>query len=617
MDRIRDWLDSKDISAWAAAGAVAAVLAVAVLGAYMGLCVWVQRGSLLLPGTVVVDSQGGTAADLGKLSRGEAVEVVAEAMSRHLEGQGLTLVYGENKRMELGGSMIASSAEGAVDMGFAAKRSQPNWKLGLLWLGIVRERTELPLSSSILTPEGETRAQKVIAAIAEELYVAPEDFTYEIGTETVTVSRGADGAAVDMAGLLEAVKEALAQGKRELRVETQPVSGMELTGKALQRLVRVEAKPAGVDEEGNLTPAVVGLSVNAEKAQAVLDAGGAEGPYTIPLEFTPPARAEDESMFYKDLLAQLTAETEGDVSAAASACNGRRLQPGELFSFLEAIGETAEGGLDQVASSLYHCALHANLSIVERTNSSSIPGYTQAGLDAAVAPPSQDLKFRNSTGFPVRIVASVSGNRLTVQIYGNNVEGIRVETEQEIKSTTAWTTVYEADASVARGATVESTTPAEGCEVEVYRSVYDAEGKLASRRLENTSVYEKRDRVIRYNPADSGPWGAGMTTPPTTRPTARPSQNPRPTVRPVTPTPVPTPAATPTPAPTPAPRPTERPPEASMPAWLQPSTPAPTPTPEPAPTPTPEPAPTPTPAPAPTPTPYDPWEEWYDPWWEE
>lgn len=586
MERIRDWLDSMDISAGKIAGVIAAVLVVAVLGGYMGLCVWVQRGSLLLPGTVVVDSAGQTVADLGKLGRGEAEKVVAEVMSRHLEGQGLTLIYGEEKEMELGGSMIASSAEAAVDIGFAAKRSQPNWKLGVLWLGVVRERTELPLSASILTPEGETQAQKVIVSIAEELYVAPEDFTYEIGDEAVTVTPGVDGAAVDKEALLEAVKEALARGEHELRVETVPVSGTELTGKTLQRLVRVEAKPAGVDEEGNLVPAVVGLSVNAEKAQAVLDAAGAEGPYIIPLEFTPPARAKDESMFYKDLLAQFTAEVEENGSRTVSACNGRRLQPGELFSFLDIVDESADGGLNQAASTLYNCAVHANLSIVERTNDTHVPDYAEAGLDAAVAAPSQDLQFRNSTGFPIRITASVSGNQLTVQLYGSNPEGIRVETERETTSTSGWTTVYEADASVARGATVESVSPAEGREVELYRCVYDASGRLQSRTLVNTSTYEARDQVIRYNPADTGPWGTGTATAPTANPT--PTRRPSPTPRPITPTPV---TPTPAPTPTPTPRPTERPPEATMPAWLQPNTPETNP---------------PAATPAPTPTPVEP-----------
>ena len=553
MERIRDWLDEKNISAGKIAAFAAVLLIIALLVVYMALCIRVQRGDQLLPGTALVDSQGETVADLGKLTRQEAVNTTTEVMSQHLDGQGLTLLYGEGRRTELSGSLIASSAEAAVDVGFASKRSQPNWKLGLLWLGILREPTELPLSASILTPEGETEAKKIIRSVADELYVAPVDFTYEIGTENVVVTPGIDGSEVDTEALLEAVKEALSQGRHELQVETRPVSGTELTGKALQRLVRVESKPAGVDEEGRLVPAVVGLSVNAEKAQAVLDAAGPEGPYTIPLEFTPPAPAEDDSAFYKDLLAQVDGNLE-----PISTLNGKVLQPGEQFSFLDAIGKSGAEteAVNHAATALYHCAVYSNLSIVERTCGATVSTSGKAGLDAAVIAPDQDLKFRNTTGFPLRITVSAQG----IRFYGSNPDGIRVETQQEIKSITAWTTVYQPDSNIQQGTTTESVTPLDGCEVEVYRLVYDAGGKLLSRTLENTSIYEKQDQVILYNPADSGPWGAAVTTP-APRPTARPSQNPRPTPRPVTPTPTPTP------------RPTERPPEASMPSWLQPGTP--------------------------------------------
>lgn len=557
---MRGW--RRDITAGKIAAFIVAVLLVALLAAYMGLCVWVQRNGRLLPGTVAVDIRGETAANLGELSRQEAVSATAEAMSSHLEDQGLTLLYGDGRSTELSGSMIASSAEAAVDIGFAAKKSQPNWKLGLLWLGVLKDSTELPLSSSILTPEGEAQVKKIISSIADELYVAPIDFTYEIGTEAVTVTPGVDGAEVDAEALLEAVREALEEGRHTLQVETQPVPGAELTGQALQKLVRVEPKSAGVDEEGKLVPAVVGLSVNAAKAQAVLDASGTEGPYSIPLEFTVPAPTEDDSMFYKDMLAQFTSGLSEEGVAAVSACDGKVLQPGELFSFLDVVGEVTDGSLDQAASLLYYCAVHSNLSIVERTSGVYAPGYIENGLDAAVASPFQDLKIRNSTGFPIKIAASVSGSQSTVQFYGSNPDGIRVETQQEVTFTTEWVTVYEADTSVRRGSTTESVSPLEGCVVEIYRCVYDADGKLLSRTLENTSSYEKRDQVVRYNPADSGPWGAGVTTPSTT---SRPS-----TSRPVTtPTPTPTPAPAETPTPTETPATPERPPETSMPSWLQ------------------------------------------------
>jgi len=82
------------------------------------------------------------------------------------------------------------------------------------------------------------------------------------------------------------------------------------------------------------------------------------------------------------------------------------------------------------------------------------------------------------------------------------------------------------------------TTPYTGYVVDVYRCVYDAGGNLLSRTYENHSTYAKRDKVILYNPLDSGPWGEGTAQPPA----------------------VTTPAPTPNPTPAPPPEPTREPP---------------------------------------------------------
>ena len=128
MERIRDWLDEKDISAGKIAAFAAVVLLTALLAAYMVLCLRVQRGDQLLPGTVVVDGQGETVADLGRLTRQEAVDTTADFMSQHLDGQGLTLLYGEGRRTELSGSLIASSAEAANIFSWMSQSRWPSQK---------------------------------------------------------------------------------------------------------------------------------------------------------------------------------------------------------------------------------------------------------------------------------------------------------------------------------------------------------------------------------------------------------------------------------------------------------------------------------------------------------
>jgi len=569
------------------AGIAAAALAAAAVGGYFGLCAWVKDSDRLLPGAVAVDDKGAVVADLGRLGREDALGVVSQEMDARLNDRKLTLLYGEGKRAELSGELMACSPEAAVDVGFASKEEQPFWKLGALWLGLAQEPADLSLSAAAFTPEGAAQAKEVIRSIADELYVEPVDFTYELGTETVVVTPGADGRKVDADALLTEVENALAQGQTELKVEPEAISGAELSGRSLSELIHVEPKAAGVDESGKLTPAVIGLSVNAEEAQSLLDAAAPGEPVTIPLEFTPPGTSGDESLYYKDLLSSVTTTVSGtsdrlhNVTLAASFCNGRVLQPGEVFSYLGAVspistahgfqvgtgyqgGQTVDmvgGGVCQMSSSLYYCAVYANLEIVKRACHAFSTGYIPNGLDATVYSPSLDFKFRNDTGFPIKIMASVSGRKLTVQFYGSNPEGIKVETQRYTQSTTPWTTVYQPDASIPQGTTKVSVTPYTGYVVDVYRCVYDAGGNLLSRTYENHSRYAKRDKVILYNPADSGPWGQGTVEPtpapsePVTDPDPTPSPDPVPSVDPG-PVVDPTPSTEPVPSTGPAPEPT-------------------------------------------------------------
>ena len=293
------------------AGLCAAALVAAAAGGYFGLCAWVKDNGFLLPGAVAVDDKGETVADLGGLSREDALEVVSREMELRLTERKLTLLYGDGQKKELTGELMACSPEAAVDGGFAAKEGQPLWKLGALWLGITQEPSQMSLSAAAFTEEGEAEAKKVIQSIAQELKVDPVDFTYELGEEEVTVTPGHDGQELDTDALLARVEEALTNGETELQVEAEPVSGAELSGTVVRDLVHVEPKAPGVDENGKLTPAVIGRTVDPEEAQKLLDEAAPGEPVTIPLSYIPPDTNGDERLYYKDLLAEVTTNMDG------------------------------------------------------------------------------------------------------------------------------------------------------------------------------------------------------------------------------------------------------------------------------------------------------------------
>ena len=567
------------------AGLVAAAVVAAAVGGYFGLCSWVKGNGRLLPGAVAVDDRGETVADLGKLTRENALSVVSQEMEQRLESRRLTLLYGEGKRVELTGELMACSPDAAVDAGMSVKESQPFWKLGALWLGLAQEPTNLSLSAAALTAEGEAQVRQLLRSIADELYVEPVDFTYELGEETVEVTPGSDGQKLDADALFNAVENALIQGGTELRAEPETVASAELSGQVLSEMFYIEPKPAGVGADGKLTPAVIGRTIDAGEAQSILDETAPGETCSIPFLFISAETDINDKIYFQDLLASVTTNLDGvasrsfNVDRAASFCNGIVLLPGEVFSYLGVIGDPCAengyqtstgyqngqtvamdgGGVCQVSSSLYYCAVYSNLEIVRRACHAFDTGYIPRGLDATIYYPSLDFKFLNNTGFPIKIVAYTEGGasgKLTVQFYGSNPDGIRVETERYTLSTTAWTTVYQPNETIPRGTTRTDVTPYTGYAVDVYRCVYDADGKLISRTYENRSTYSKRDKVVLYNPADEGPWGAGTGEPPVTEP---PVTEPPVTEPPVTEPPVTEPPVTEPPVTEPPADPTESP----------------------------------------------------------
>jgi len=121
---------------------------------------------------------------------------------------------------------------------------------------------------------------------------------------------------------------------------------------------------------------------------------------------------------------------------ATKTIDGTILQPGDTFSFNEAIGKTtwakgyrpakifvkgreAEamgGGICQVSSTLYNAADYGGMEIIERHPHSKKVGYVKEGRDAAVSYGGVDLKFRNGLDYPVKIVAKASGGELTISL---------------------------------------------------------------------------------------------------------------------------------------------------------------------------------------------------------
>lgn len=121
-----------------------------------------------------------------------------------------------------------------------------------------------------------------------------------------------------------------------------------------------------------------------------------------------------------------------NIGIAVQRINGVILQPGEAFSFSNAVlprtpqngyvmapaigGNEYGGGICQVSSTLYAAMCHALLPATERYPHSSSVSYLPVGLDATISEGRKDLKFINPFGEPLMILAETNEGVLTVSL---------------------------------------------------------------------------------------------------------------------------------------------------------------------------------------------------------
>ena len=157
-----------------------------------------------------------------------------------------------------------------------------------------------------------------------------------------------------------------------------------------------------------------------------------------------------------------------NLSLAGDYINGLVLEPGEVFSFNKVVGErTPErgfskatvyafentdeeygGGVCQTASTLFYCAVKANLEIVSRTGHlytvdymTDDAGVTAYGMDAMVNWGKTDMQFRNSKENPIIIKCNTENGKITFSIWGT-WDGYTAEYRFVEKETERYPTVY-------------------------------------------------------------------------------------------------------------------------------------------------------------------------------
>lgn len=194
-----------------------------------------------------------------------------------------------------------------------------------------------------------------------------------------------------------------------------------------------------------------------------------------------------------------------NIFEAMSRFDGVMIAPGEVFSFNDALGDISPetgfvqgkiilggrtvdgvgGGVCQVSTTLYRAALAGGFPIAARSSHGYRVGFYEQnnfppGLDAAIYQPTQDLKFINDTDYHILIETSVFPGSDAVQfrLYSTN-PGRQVVMEGPVirNVTPPPATIYEANAEIPPGQSLQVDWAKEGADVTWVRIILDASGQ--------------------------------------------------------------------------------------------------------------------------------------------
>ncbi len=331
----------------------------------------------------------------------------------------------------------------------------------------------------------EQRLSELVTEVSEPLNERLDSAGATITDEGVAFTKGAGAMELDSAYMMQLVGAAFAAEDYDTIAYRPDIVGeanVELEN-LYNEIYKAPVNASYDKETGAIVPHEQGVSFDMEVAQTLLDETENGQELFLPLVYSEPAINTDmmEEYLFRDLLSEKSTSFAGSASGritniklAAAAINGLVLLPGEEFDYNLALGErtTAKGyqtagvyengqvstgvggGICQVSSTLYYCALYADLDITERVDHYFAVGYLPMGLDATVSWGGPNLRFVNDTDYPIKIYSWTSGNNVFVEIWGTNLDGHYVRV-----STDGW-------------------EDANYYYAEVYRKLYDADGNL-------------------------------------------------------------------------------------------------------------------------------------------
>lgn len=350
------------------------------------------------------------------------------------------------------------------------------------------------------------------------------DGSYRLAEDGLYATKAAEGRQVDQPALIRALTN-LDGAAGSVEAPWEPIPAQELDLEALARELNAEPSPARYDIElGKVVDGQIGVSLDPQTAAFALEAAAPGETIRLPAEVTYPAitAQELEAVLFRDVLGTASTKLSGtaarrnNVRLSGECCNGVILNDGDIFDYNAVVGkrttergfgaasayvngetvDTIGGGICQTSSTIYYATLLANLEIVERYAHRYTPSYIPWGMDATVSWGGPEFRFKNDTGYPIRLDVRCEDNRITVDVVGTKTDDTYVKMTASVLDTTEYETEYVETEELDWGVQEQKQSPYTGHRVVSYRNVYSGDGKLLSSTLEAKSNYKSRNEII-------------------------------------------------------------------------------------------------------------------------
>ncbi len=549
---------------------VISVASVLIIGGLILGYLYLGQG---LTGQTILENVTVAGVDVGGMTKWEAASAVRNATKDTYTEVPMVVRVNEDTislAPEISGAIL--DVDAAIDLAYAYGRSDDPAQNAAVQVQAMTSGIEvdildcLGLHTDLITAELEKLTKPYDSTLTQPSYIVSGVDGMD---KSVIVTLGTPGYDLTFAGLYDQVMAAYNRNQFSVDMACTRTEPDEVDLDAIYKETLIEAVDAKYDTQTQtITEHVLGYAFDLAEAKEKVAKAQYGQSITIAYNCVKPETTKDQldGMLFRDVLSTYTAKSgsasnrDVNLRLACQAVNGVVLQPGEIFDYNETLGErtsekgykygasyignktvsTIGGGICQVSSTIYYCALMADMEIVTRVNHGFLNTYVPMGMDATVSWGGPEFRFKNNSDYPIRIEASSDAGNVTVTIKGTDVKDYYVKMEYTVLATYPWERVeveMPADNPDGYKDGQVISTAYTGYRVVTYRCKYDKQtDELISKEQETMNTYNKRDyQIAKIVTQETTP---PTTTPPVvedTTPTTPPTQDTTPPTQDTTP----------------------------------------------------------------------------------